>query len=339
MRKMLIASRPPRSPLPPLKKADVPQDISLDYVAARETAQEEPPDFKGIVYELTEGGSTNILKRSGETTPELPPDIPNSAVNKDGRVVIYVDGIHQEISEQKRQIRYFLHGHSPNGADVKQNVIGIHEGAGKSGFRDGVRIAKVLTTLKLVQNGLIPLQWAARKLYKIDPAIKAVHDEVRQSLLAGRKVQLMTHSGGGAETAAALTLLAKEGMREQIGENVRLLSLASAAAHEDFLGTGLKADNIYYTGSKNDPVYYLFRHYLSPCAIPSAIGFAGDVVRYLYNLVLDTSQQSAIHYHSPELYFCLEYGRSGPADRPLPGRCSGWEIPPLAVLLYWLIRY
>lgn len=294
-----------------VKIRPIPQSVSLEYLQARESTEEEPPELQGVVYEQTPADQVTILKYSGETTPQLPPDIPASAVNSDGRVVIYVDGIHQEMSEQRRQIRYFFHQHSPNGADVKQNVIGIHEGAGPSGFRDGVRIAKVLGTLKLLQHGLISLNWASKKLYRIDPAIKSVHDQIHQSLSAGRKVQLVTHSGGGAETAAALTLLSKEGLGEKIRDNVRVLSLASAAAAKDFTKAGVKSENLYYTGSKNDPVHYLFRHYLSPCAIPSAIGFAAGVVRYLYNLAAEPSQQEAYHYHSPDYIFAANMSDSG----------------------------
>ncbi|MBT9586459.1 hypothetical protein IV102_24155 [bacterium] len=306
---MKIQTAPQPLP-PPKRKMDVPEDISLEYIDARESAQEEPPNLKGVVYEQTTTGDITILKHSGQTTGELPADIPESAV-KDGRVVIYVDGIHQEMSEQNRQIKYFLHGFATAGADVNQSVIGIHEGAGKSGFRDGVRIAKVLSMLKLVQHGVVPLEWASKKIYTIDPAIKSVHDEVKQSLLAGRKVQLMTHSGGGAETATALTLLAREGMREQIQENVRVLSLASAAAHKDFVKAGVKKESLYYTGSQNDPVHYLFRHYLSPCDIPSAIGFAADVVRYGYHLLTDKTQQTAYHYHSPDYIFAASVDDQG----------------------------
>ena len=251
----------------------------------------------------TPAGDTTVLKTSGQTIPELPADIPASAVNRDGRVVIYVDGIHQELPEQKRQIKYFLHGQGTGGANVGQSVVGIHEGAGKSGFRDGLRIAKVLGMLKLVQNRVVPLEWASKQIYKIDPAIKSVHDEVKQSLLAGRKVQLVCHSGGGAETATALTLLAREGMQGEIADNVRLLSTASAAAHKDFTKAGLKAENILYTGSKNDPVYYMFRHYLGPLSIPSAVGFVADVARYMYHLVTDETQETAYHFHSPDYIF------------------------------------
>lgn len=293
----------PKAPAP--VKSDLPQDIGLsaDYVQARESTEEEPIDHRGIVYEQTRNGEINVLKLSGQTKPELPADIPASAVNADGRVVIYVDGIHQEITEQHRQIRSFFHGQVPSGADVEQNVIGIHEGAGKSGFHDGVRIGKALFMLKLLQNRVIPLEWASKQIYKIDPAIKAVHDEVKQSLLAGRKVQLITHSGGGAETATALTLLARQGMKQEITDNVRVLSMASAAAHKDFTKAGVKAENIYYTGSENDPVYSIFRHYLGPLSIGSAVGFAVDSARYLYDIIKGKDTPVVYHYHSPDYIF------------------------------------
>ena len=302
--------RPPQlqtlsRPKAPAPKSDLPEDIgiSAEYIQARESTEEEPDDHKGIVYEPTQQGEIRVLKLSGQTKPELPADIPDSAVNADGRVVIYVDGIHQEISEQQRQIRCFFQGQASTGADVGQSVIGIHEGAGKSGFHDGVRIGKALGMLKLVQNRVIPLDWASKKIYKIDPAIKSVHDEVKQSLLAGRKVQIITHSGGGAETATALTLLAREGMKQAISDNVRVLSMASAASHKDFTKAGVKAENIYYTGSEKDPVYSIFRHYLGPLSIGSAVGFAVDTARYLYEVIKGKDIPVIYHYHSPDYIF------------------------------------
>ncbi len=296
-----LLSKPP-TPTPP---SDLPEDIgiSVDYVQAQETTQQEPPHLKGIVYEQTPQGDVNVLRLSGETKPELPADIPESAVNADGRVVIYVDGIHQEWPEQQRQIRCFFHGQAGSGADVGQSVIGIHEGAGKSGVHDAARIGKALVMLKLVQNRVVPLEWASKKLFKIDPAIKSVHDQVKQSLLAGRKVQLVTHSGGGAETAAALTLLSRQGMKQQVSDNVRVLSMASAAAHKDFTKAGVKAENIFYTGSKSDPVYSVFRNYLGPLSPFSAVGFAVDTTRYLYQMLKGKNINVVRHYHSPDYIF------------------------------------
>ena len=279
-----------------------------DYVDAFESATEEPPELKGVVYRQEASGTVEILKFSGETKPEPPPDIPADAV-KNGRVVIYVDGIHQMWSEQNRQIDQFLHGHNPNGANVDQPVIGIHEGAGKSGFHDGVRIAKAMVMTKLVQAGVVPLKWAQKKLYKIDPAIKAVHDQLSQSLQAGRQVQLMTHSGGGQETVAALALLAREGFKKQISENVRVLSLASAAAAKDFTKSGIKPENLYYTGSKKDPVYSIFRHHLHLTTLPINIPFWYDVAKYLTSLPFQ--QPGALAVHSPDYIFAKNMNDEG----------------------------
>ena len=295
----------PRTTVSKTPNGDLPQDIAIssDYIQARESTEEEPIHLKGVVYEHTTKNEINVLKYSGQTVGELPADIPESALNKDGRVVIYVDGIHQEITEQHRQIRSFFQGQASTGANVDQSVIGIHEGAGKSGLHDGIRIGKALGMLKLVQNHLVPLEWASRQIYKIDPAIKSVHDEVKQSLLAGRNVQLITHSGGGAETATALTLLAREGMKDQISEKVRILSMASAAAHKDFTKAGVKAENIFYTGSNNDPVYSIFRHYLGPVNVISAVGFAMEACRYGYEMLKGKNEQVIFHYHSPDYIF------------------------------------
>lgn len=301
-------SRPTPPPRPPAR-TDSPEEISLDYIEARETTRQEPPNLRGIVYSQSADGSVTVLKQSGETSDSLPPDIPESAV-KDGRVFLYVDGIHQELKEQHRQIRYFLHKQAQTGVDVGQDVIGIHEGAGRSGFRDGVRIAKVLSLLKLVQTHMVPLEWAAKKIYTIDPAVKSVHDEVKQSLLAGRKVQLMTHSGGGAETATALTLLAREGMKDEIRDNVRVLSLASAAAARDFTGSGVKPENLYYTGSRNDPVHYLFRNYIHPLAPLDGLCFAASAVRYLAGWT-HKKDPNGLPYHAPDYIFAKNMTEDG----------------------------
>jgi len=301
---------PPLAP-PPRKPASNPDEMpsgAWEYVDAFESATEEPPELKGVLYRQEADKTVEVLKYSGQTTPELPPDIPADAL-KSGRTVIYVDGIHQMWGEQQRQIDQFLHGHNPNGANVDQSVIGIHEGAGPSGFRDGVRIAKAMVMTKLVQSGLVPLKWAQKKLYKIDPAIKTVHDQLSQSLQAGRQVQLMTHSGGGQETVAALALLAREGKKKQIAENVRVLSLASAASARDFTKSGVKAENLYYTGSKRDPVYSIFRHHLHLVTLPVHIPFWIDVARYLVGLPWQQPGDLAIH--SPDYIFAKNMNDEG----------------------------
>lgn len=253
----------------------------------------------GMVFQQS-GSDVRVLARNGETPVEIPP----SAV-EDDRVVIYVDGIHQEWSEQQRQIRSFV---EPR---VDQPVIGIHEAAGKSSLRDGARIGRVLSYLKLVQSGAVPLKWASKRLYKIDPSVKSVHDEVKGCLESGLKVQLVTHSGGGAETAAALNVLKREGVDLS---SVRVLSCASAAAFEDFTSAGVKPENIYYTGSRNDPVYSMFRHFL-PCGLP---GFIGDLVGYFLG------DRDPIGYHSPDYIFANNpqmeaYLAGGPGGKyPLP---------------------
>ncbi len=309
---MQVAALPSHRPLPLSQAGKSPEAPKQAYdpqnfVDAWEASRQEPPHLRGVVYRQSADGSVEVLKYSGQTTDSLPPDIPESAV-KDGRVVIYVDGIHQDWGEQQRQIRHFLHGRSEVGADVGQDVIGIHEGSGPSGFKDGVRIAKVLSMLKLVQTGMVPLQWAQKKVYTIDPAVKSVHDQLKQSLLADRKVQLMTHSGGGAETAMALTLLKKQGFGEKIAENVRLLSLASAASLKDFTRAGVKAENIYYTGSKRDPVHYMFRHFIHPFAPLSTALFAANAARYLWGLAT-SSDPNGLAVHSPDYIFAHNHPR------------------------------
>src|SRR5690606_7867470 len=95
------------------------------------------------------------------------------------------------------------------------------------------------------------------------------HDMVRQCLQVGRQVTLMTHSGGGAQTALALSLLAREEdgrFRSEITAKVRVLSTASAASRQDFEEAGVAPANLLYTGSRKDAVYRIFRHHIHPFA-------------------------------------------------------------------------
>lgn len=303
---------PPVEPVPPdvpdPEGANVVPEGADDFVSAMTEAREEPLPLRGVVFQQSPGQRIRVLRNSGETKDTLPADIPASAV-KNNRVVIYSDGIHHELPEEERHIEMFLQGASPEGANVLQDVIGIHEGAGKSTFHDSMRIGKVLGLRKLLESGLVSPQWASKKLFAIDPAVKSVHDEVKQSLLAGRKVQLMAHSGGGAETAAALTLLKREGMGDQIRDNVRLLSIAPAASYKDLVQSGVKEENLYYTGSKHDPVYSVFHHHLGALSVGSDIGFGVAAGKFLVSML--HKDPNRMVYHSPDYIFAHNMDENG----------------------------
>lgn len=239
------------------------------YVEQVRDARPEPSSLHGIVFSRYPQGRYHILKFPNETKPDIPPiDIPQDAV-KDGRVVISVNGIGQELGHHLGDIRRFLQASSArdHGANVGQPVIGVHEGVHKKKALDVIRIGADIGYMKLVQSRALPLRWLSKLVYRIDPTVKAVHDEVRQSLQAGRDVQLVVHSGGGAEAALALNILAREDKgryRQDIADKVRVLALAPATSRKDFEKAGVQRDNILVTGSSRDPVYEFGRRYIEP---------------------------------------------------------------------------
>ncbi len=283
----------------------IPKD-AWDYVDAREAAAEEPANLKGVVFLQNSDQSMRVLKFSGQTRPDVgagePSDIPAEAV-RFNRVVISVDGINQEWGEHQRQIYRFLHNGGPPGgagADVAQPVIGIHQGAGKSNVADIVRIAKDLSLLKGLQARVIPTAWALEKVAVVDPAVKSLHDTVKQALHDGRDVQIVNHSGGGQETALALTLLKKEGFENEIRDKVRVLAMAPACSVRDLEMAGVKSENIYYTASQNDPVWRIFHHHVetNPLKMPLNLLPIYEGIKFLV-----TMRREHLAVHSPDYIF------------------------------------
>ncbi|MGE0489554.1 MAG: hypothetical protein AB7S38_10110 [Vulcanimicrobiota bacterium] len=253
----------------------------------------------GVVFQQDASGQMRPLKWSGETSHETGPggpDIGPEAVARD-TVLITVDGIHQSFEEHQRQIHELLHEGSDLGVAWPADVIGIHEGSGTTILHDSARQAGNLLALKSAEAGLMPPAWAESKIFANDPAVKAVRDQVQQCLDNGRKVILMTHSGGGIESALALALLAGQGngaYKEAIGSRVRVLSLASGVAREDFEAAGVKRDNIYYTGSRTDLAWQLAKQFL-----PDGLGAALKGIYYW----ADGAPSEEILAHSPDYLF------------------------------------
>lgn len=283
----------------------IPND-AWDYVDAREKAEEEPGLLKGVVFLQDVDKSMRVLKFSGQTRPEVPPgavsDIPPEAV-RFNRVVISVDGISQMWDEHQRQIHRYLHRGGPPGgvgADVAQPVIGIHQGSGKSSVADVIRIGKDLALLKGLQAGIIPTAWARERASVVDPAVKSLHDMVQQALHDGLDVQIVNHSGGGQETALALTLLKKEGWEQQIREHVRVLAMAPACSFQDLEMSGVKKENIFYTASQNDPVWRMFHHHVhtNPLKLPLNVLPIYEGIKYLV-----TMRREHLAVHSPDYIF------------------------------------
>ncbi len=210
-------------------------------------------------------GAVYVQSPQGDVAMKRSLDLPREAV-VDNRVVIYLDGIHQSIGEQQRQIRELFSG-------MDRPVVGIHEGSGKTILHDSHRQASNLLALKSIQTGALSAQTLRSRIFSNDPAVKSVYNLLRQGMDSGTDITLVTHSGGGIEGALALHMLREKGYEAKIGQHVRILSLASGVAPEDFTGAGIKNENLFYTGSKADLAFQLARHFL-PVAVPGALGGA-----------------------------------------------------------------
>lgn len=278
------------------------------YVREIRREGEEPPEVRGVVFEQYEDGRVQILKRQWEQQPDIPPggqpDIPADAV-RDNRVVIYTDGIQQGIWNQKDQIRRLLQAprqHPDHGGSVDQPVIGIHEGKHLHA-RDAIkRIAMDWTYLKALQGRFVPEPWVHKKIFTADPVVKSVHHQIRQSLQAGRDVQLVAHSGGGAETALALTMLSREDggrWKNVIKNHVRVLAMAPAVSKKDYELAGVKPENVFYTGSANDPLYHWASHYVTPALAMSNLPTLKAGIESLLML----RDRDPLPYHAPDYIF------------------------------------
>jgi hypothetical protein len=276
----------------------------------------EPAALHGEVYEHFADGRTTLLAAPGATVPDLPssgaPTIPDEAV-KDGRVVIYVDGIQESEAAQCTKIANLLQAPaSPDsfGCDVGQPVIAIHEGVGRTVVSDLGRITYDLLQLKRSQTSLGRPEAQLQAVAKHDPAVKAIHDEIRQSLEAGREVTLVSHSGGGCETALALTLLEHEEggrFKQSIADHVRLLELSPAASSRDFILAGVKPENLYHTGSRKDPLWQFASHYVNPCNPFANLMVAVGGAESLYHLATNYHGP----YHDPNYIFWKNVDPSG----------------------------
>lgn len=250
----------------------------------RYTLQEEPPELRGVLFLQETDGAVTLLRRSGETDPNGPPDIPPEAAPND-EVFISVDGIGQDWGRHREQISEWFHGGMPSGANLNRTIVGIHEGEGKNGLTDGWRIVKDTAILKSLQAGFISADTAKKAAYRTDPAVKTIYDQLRQSLEASRQVTFMVHSGGGAQVALAMSILAKEQegrLQQAVGESVRVMGTAAAASPEDFRRAGVKTENLFLTGSRKDPVHRFFRKHMNfrkPLSVVKALGdgIAGSV--------------------------------------------------------------
>lgn len=259
------------------------------YVQHQERAERgEPPHLRGLVFKQSPDGTSENLRFSGQTTPEGP-DIPVDAV-VDGSVLISVDGIGQEVSEHHRQIKDLLHGGSEVGANLQRPVLGVHEGSGPDRKSDLLRIGRNVIFTKALQSGLFNAEKIEKIAYRNDPSVKAVKDLLQQALESGLKVTLMAHSGGGSQVALALNLLSRQNgglWKKKIPDNVRVLSLAGAASSKDY--SGVRSQDLLYTGSRRDDVYKMFHNHLHPWAWHRNLPFLKNGVEAALGIGVDKS--------------------------------------------------
>ncbi len=261
----------------------------------------EPKELRGAVF---------LQRPDGTVDPQRGPRLPEEAV-RDNRVIVYVDGIHQSMQEQQRQIRELM-------SDMGQPVVGVHEGSGTTILHDSQRQAKNLVYLKSIQTDLEDASSLRSRIFSNDKAVKSVYNLVRQGLDAGRDITLVTHSGGGIEAALALHMLAEKGYGQKIESQLRVLSLASGVSPEDFTTAGVKQDHLYYTGSDADLAFQLARHFL-PVAVPGALGGA-------LSWLLERPAEEVLA-HSPDYLF--EANGKTTLENFMTGRSTGKfvEVP------------
>lgn len=221
----------------------------------------DPPKYNGALFQQAPDGEVKILRLSGETSPDGPPDIgTDGAVNDE--VFISVNGIDQDWEEHHQQIKNWWHGGFSDGADLKRPVTGIHQG-NRPGLADQVRVFKNTMLLKTLQAGWCSTEKIQKSAYKSDPAVKTIHDQLRQNLAVGRNITMMAHSGGGSQVALALAILSREDdglWAEAISKNVRVLGTAATATRDDFQQSGVQDKNIFLTYSLRDPVPSFYRN-------------------------------------------------------------------------------
>lgn len=220
----------------------------------------QAPELRGALFQQNRDGTVRVLKYSGQTSPDSPPDIgPDAAVG--GEVFLSVNGIDQDWAGHRQQIKDWYHGGFANGADWQRPIIGIHEGD-RDGSADILRVLKNTFLLKSLQAGVLSPGTVRKLAYRNDPSVKTIHDQLRQSLAVGRKVTLMAHSGGGSQVALALSLLSeeKDGLWEEaIGRSVRVMCTAATCTHDDLARAGVRDENLFTTYSKQDSVPGFYR--------------------------------------------------------------------------------
>lgn len=188
--------------------------------------------------------------------------LPAEAV-KNGRVFIGIEGVGGHMDWYQDRYRTTLMSDKAGAVNINQPLVGIHEGICDTRIQDFVRDGKDFAYLKALQGGNLD-NTSIEHIFENDPAVKTTYDSVKAALDQGVEAVLVPHSGGGMESALALTLLKNDGYGDAIGQHVRVVAISSAASDQDFMEAGVTRDNLYYTTSTRDPLFPFAHRFVDP---------------------------------------------------------------------------
>ena len=239
---------------------------------------EESPTKYGELGEITpntngkEGATYKELDESGQTSANGN-NIPADAV-KNKNVVVLFQGINGSNSSYTNTFGKYMDS-SDDKVDLNQPILSIHEGDRPTVADEAGTIVKDWTHMKSVEaGGDADLQQA----FKTDPAVQTGYNVLAQALNAGDHVTVLAHSGGGAESAEALNLLASQGYGDKIKQDVKYVSFAGAASQQDAVDAGVNPKQALYLGTTQDAVAEFGHTYVDPT---DPIGGGIDLVKSL----------------------------------------------------------
>ena len=275
-------------------------------------------------------GSTQSLSTAApgpdpQSKLPMPAPFPESAVRRN-KIVFFVNGIDTTVQEQTGEVRGVLMDQAQKnyGAALDQPVVAIHHAKDASAFHSIGRIRKDFQILKSLQTRWTDPERAAAQAYTIDPTVKVIHDQVQAALDAGHDVQLVSHSGGNAQTALALMLLSQENggrYRPQITQHVRVLMLSGVVSRTDVAMAGVPFKNVLQAGSQFDPLWLLSND-VRQARLFSVRSCAGPEPPWPLKMVASTSSMGSpvpqAGVHLPQFGAAGRRGTGSPAR--VPGR-------------------
>lgn len=250
--------------------------------------QAEDASNYGQLYQINPGSRDyQVLASSGQTSPDGN-DIPAEAI-QDGRVILGFEGID---GTQESYVRSWnkLFNSDEAAIPLNQPMLFIHEGHRPTRIDDIQRVLHDISVTKRVQAGEeVDLQAA----FEADPAVETGYNVMKQALDQDLDLLVFAHSGGGAESVEALTLLSSQGYRDEIHDHVKIVLLAGASPAEDAVKAGVQPDNALYLGMKADLVAQLGHVYIDA---HNPLGGLMDLVQNLR----ETSDFTLGPMHSPD---------------------------------------